>query len=94
MVAEPDFSILKVKPSLLQRILARVLPRKLFTEIAEASMQWVLICTECEHEHSIWSLGDVRWWAANSHRLEKKLQCRNCGYKGKGLLWKNAHPLK
>ncbi|HLF01144.1 MAG TPA: hypothetical protein VI547_04165 [Anaerolineales bacterium] len=61
----------------LQRLLGTLLPRKWAEDMEAASRSWVMKCSACGHEQSIWDAGGIRWKAAgNPKRLRS---CANCG---------------
>lgn len=64
-------------PSLAQRLILAVMPRRLHAEIEAHSRQWMVRCPECGTERSVWELGGVRWRAAGKPRWYRR--CIGCG---------------
>jgi DNA-directed RNA polymerase subunit RPC12/RpoP len=63
-----------------QRFMKAILPKSWADEMEAESRQWVLQCSNCKHEVSVWDLGGIRWKAAGNPR--RYVKCPNCGQSG------------
>jgi predicted RNA-binding Zn-ribbon protein involved in translation (DUF1610 family) len=66
-------------PSRTQRLFRRLLPGRA-EDIERESRAWMLICTNCGFERSVWEMGGVRYKAKGSQRVRGK--CPSCGESG------------
>lgn len=62
---------------LLQKLVVRCLPNRWATAIEAESRRWVMTCSTCGHETSVWEAGGVRWKAAGNP--VRRHACPNCG---------------
>lgn len=62
-----------------QRIFERILPATWFARIRESSEHWMIQCTKCKSEKSVWSVGGIRFGAAT---IGKRVaaNCSTCGH--------------
>ncbi|MBI1259541.1 MAG: hypothetical protein GC204_18900 [Chloroflexi bacterium] len=60
-----------------QEFLKRVLPEKWAADMEAESRSWMIKCSKCGNEMSVWDVGGVRWKAAGNPK--KVMRCRKCG---------------
>ena len=75
--------------STIQRIFKAFMPNKWYVEMESESRQWRMKCRHCNHEHSVWDLGGIRYKAAG--RPTRYITCPNCGKGSWQTLFKNTH---
>ena len=63
--------------SSLQKLVAAVLPKEWAASIESESRTWILRCSSCGLERSVWEAGGIRWKAAGTAR--RYLFCPKCG---------------
>jgi hypothetical protein len=63
--------------SSLQRLAKALLPAGIEHDIEEQSKHWMVACTTCGTEQSVWARGGIRWKAAGEPRVRG--QCAKCG---------------
>ena len=63
--------------SSIQKFLIAILPKKLAADMEAESRSWMLRCSNCKYEQSVWEIGGVRWKAAGNPRIFRS--CLNCG---------------
>lgn len=61
---------------LLQRAILAVVSEKTAATIEAESRAWMLKCTVCETERSVWELGGLRWGASGNPRVRRR--CERC----------------
>ena len=61
-----------------QRIARFILPATWFARIRESSERWMIQCTQCNSERSVWSTGGIRFGAA-SYGKRIAARCSTCG---------------
>ena len=64
--------------SALQFVAKMILPRTWFDRIQQSSERWMVQCTKCKSERSIWSIGGIRFGAASAGK-RIAAQCTHCG---------------
>ena len=65
------------RPSLVQRLVLRLMPRRA-AEIERESREWLVICPNCGFARSYWEIGGVRY-KARSRGKRIGLRCPSCG---------------
>jgi hypothetical protein len=63
--------------SFAQNLAERVLPERLFQRVKSVSECWMIQCTQCGSQRSVWSIGGIRFGA---YSREKRLaaHCSKC----------------
>ena len=61
----------------MQRFIKMFVSEATFAAMEEESKQWMVKCSNCGHERSIWSMGGIRYKAAGNPRMNRI--CPNCG---------------
>jgi uncharacterized Zn finger protein len=61
----------------LQKLVVAILPKKWAASIESESRTWIVRCSSCGLERSIWEVGGIRWKAAGTER--RYLYCPKCG---------------
>lgn len=74
--------------SLVQRFAMALLPRKAAEAMRADSQQWMMRCTGCGLEKSIWALGGIRWKAAGNPVAWRK--CAGCGQRTKHEIYRKS----
>ncbi len=64
--------------SISQRIAKRILPTAWFNRIRESSQRWMIQCSKCKSQRSIWSVGGIRFGAASVGK-RVATHCSTCG---------------
>lgn len=59
-----------------QKFIKLFVPSSLFASMEAESRSWMVKCSNCNHERSIWELGGIRWGAAGNPK--RKQLCPNC----------------
>ncbi len=64
--------------STVQRIAKALLPAGWFNRVRQSSEHWMIQCTRCQSERSVWSAGGIRFGAAS---VGKRIaaRCKKCG---------------
>ncbi len=65
----------------LQRFAMTILPRRWAEAMRAESESWMLVCTSCGHERSVWDAGGIRW-KARSVGKRMAQRCPGCGKNG------------
>ena len=63
-----------------QQLVSRLVPRSWAASMEAESREWMVRCTSCDFERSIWELGGIRWKARGTKRTWGR--CSNCGKRG------------
>ena len=63
--------------SSLQKLVVAILPKKWAASLESESRAWIIRCSSCGMERSIWEAGGIRWKAAGTER--RYLSCPKCG---------------
>lgn len=61
----------------MQKFVKFFVPKSLFASMETESRSWMVRCSNCNHERSIWEIGGIRWGAAGNPRVKRI--CANCG---------------
>ena len=61
----------------MQRFIKMFVSDATFAAMEAESKQWMVKCTNCGHERSIWSMGGIRYKATGNPRRYRI--CPNCG---------------
>lgn len=61
----------------LQKLVVAILPKKWAASLESESRTWIMRCSSCGLERSVWEAGGIRWKAAGSVR--RYLFCPKCG---------------
>ena len=63
--------------SIVQRLAELVLPDSWYLKVRDSSDRWMIQCTRCKTERSVWSVGGIRFGAAS---VGKRMvaQCSTC----------------
>jgi hypothetical protein len=61
----------------IQRIITSIVPKKWAESMEAESRSWMLRCTVCGFERSIWDIGGIRWKATPKSWLFAP--CSQCG---------------
>jgi hypothetical protein len=64
--------------SFIQRLFAKMLPKRSMEAMKAESEDWILQCPSCSHEISIWEIGGIRY-GAKSRGKRTLLRCQGCG---------------
>lgn len=56
-----------------------------FTMMEAESRSWMVKCSNCNHERSVWEMGGIRYKAAGNPRIYRT--CPNCGQRN----WQIVH---
>lgn len=72
-----------------QKLFKAILPQPMFEDMKKESMAWMMQCSNCKYEISVWSLGGVRWKAAGSPRVFRV--CANCNQRNWQLIYKKEN---
>lgn len=64
--------------SISQSIAKRVLPAAWFDRIRHSSERWMIQCTKCKSERSVWSAGGIRFGATSAGK-RIAARCTTCG---------------
>jgi ribosomal protein S27AE len=62
---------------LVQKFVTRCLPKQLAAAIEDESRRWIMTCSKCGHETSVWEAGGVRYKAAGNP--VRRHHCPRCG---------------
>ncbi|NWF63778.1 MAG: hypothetical protein HXY38_05670 [Chloroflexi bacterium] len=65
------------KLSSIQKFVRLFVSKEIFAAMQAESKQWLVKCSNCNHERSIWSMGGIRYKAAGNPRRYRV--CPNCG---------------
>jgi hypothetical protein len=60
-----------------QRLLRAILPSGLFRQIEAESREWIMTCSQCGAEQSLWDTGGARWKATGNPTV--RARCTSCG---------------
>ena len=60
-----------------QRLLRAILPSRWFQQMEAESRAWIMTCSQCGAQRSIWEAGGVRWKAAGNPTV--RTRCGSCG---------------
>jgi hypothetical protein len=60
----------------LQKLMSAVLPKGWAKEMQKESRNWMVRCTTCGFERSVWDSGGVRWKAKGNPKF--KAECIAC----------------
>ena len=71
--------------SLTQRFFKMIVPKESFEAMEKESKSWMVQCSNCKYERSIWDMGGIRSVAAGNPKTYKL--CSNC----KQLNWHNIY---
>ena len=63
--------------SFVQRLLKTLFPQGLAGDIEAESRAWMMQCTSCGSEMSVWDAGGIRYGAAG--KPKRWLRCSKCG---------------
>ena len=63
--------------SSLQKLVVALLPGKWAASLESESRTWIMRCSSCGLERSVWEAGGIRWKAAGTAR--RYLFCPKCG---------------
>lgn len=63
--------------SSLQKLIVAFLPEKWTANLEAESRTWIMRCSSCGLERSVWEAGGIRWKAAGTAR--RYLFCPKCG---------------
>ena len=69
----------------LQRFVLSVVPRSWAEGIEAESRLWILRCTQCGHERSLWEWGGMRWKSTKPTQ-HYRVRCPQCGQKARHSL--------
>lgn len=72
--------------SLTQKLVRMFVSETTFAAMEAESRSWLLKCSNCSHERSVWELGGIRYKAQGSPRLYRA--CPNCGQRNWHALYK------
>ncbi len=61
----------------IRKLFQKILPQKTLADMEAESKLWMIQCSNCKFERSVWESGGIRWKAAGTPR--RMMQCRNCG---------------
>lgn len=61
----------------LQKLVVAILPEKWAASMESESRTWIMRCSSCGLERSVWEAGGIRWKAAGTVR--RYLFCPKCG---------------
>lgn len=64
--------------SIPQKIAQFTLPSSWFERVRESSERWMMQCTKCQSERSVWSVGGIRYGAASAGK-RIAARCSTCG---------------
>lgn len=59
-----------------QRLLRAILPGRWFEQIEAESREWIMTCSQCGAQRSIWDAGGVRWKAKGERVFHAR--CTSC----------------
>ncbi len=51
-----------------QRLFTSIVPKSWATDMEAESRSWMVRCSNCNYERSVWDMGGVRWKAAGNPR--------------------------
>jgi len=63
--------------SVTQRLLRAILPSGWFQQMEAESRAWIMTCSQCGAEQSVWDAGGVRWKAKGQRMFHAR--CVSCG---------------
>ena len=69
------------RPTGIQRLVLRLLPRRMAARAAQESKEWVAVCGACGHATSWWEMGGIRFGAASKGKRTRR-RCAACGETG------------
>ena len=72
-----------------QKFFKAILPQPWFEDMKKESMSWMMQCSNCKYERSIWSMGGIRWKAAGTPKVSRL--CMNCGQLNWHLIYKKEN---
>ena len=64
--------------SLSQKIARLTLPSSWYDRVQESSQRWMIQCTGCKSERSVWAAGGIRYGAASTGK-RILARCTTCG---------------
>jgi hypothetical protein len=73
---------------LFQKFLASALPKNMSEEMEKESRSWMVQCSNCKYERSVWEMGGIRWKAAGNPRVYRR--CINCDTKSWHMVYKRT----
>lgn len=59
-----------------QRFFKAIFPENAFADMKKESSSWMLQCSNCKQERSVWDMGGIRWKAAGNPKVLRA--CSNC----------------
>jgi hypothetical protein len=62
---------------MIQQLMKKILPKKWAEDMEADSRRWMIQCSSCNFEQSIWDIGGVKWKAYGTSYTAKR--CKNCG---------------
>jgi transposase-like protein len=62
--------------SLTQRFFKMIAPKESFEAMEKESKTWMVQCSNCKYERSIWDIGGIRSGAAGNPKT--RIKCPNC----------------
>jgi RNase P subunit RPR2 len=65
--------------SALQKFMLRILPKRWAEEMEAEAQMWMLRCSSCGFEHSLWEAGGIRWKSSKNSKTATVLRCQQCG---------------
>lgn len=60
----------------MQKFIKFFVPEEAFAAMEAESKQWIMKCSNCGHERSIWSMGGIRYKATGNPRMYRT--CSDC----------------
>jgi hypothetical protein len=64
--------------SFLQRFFTAIFPRSWAKSMEADSRSWIIHCSHCGHERSIWDIGGIRW-KSYGNPPRSYMRCPSCG---------------
>jgi hypothetical protein len=69
-----------------QKLFKVILSQEKFEDAERESRLWMLQCSNCKYERSVWDMGGVRWKAAGNPRVYRL--CPNCNQQNWHVMYK------
>jgi ribosomal protein S27E len=73
---------------LVQQLITTLAPRGWAADMEAESRAWMIRCSACNFEQSVWDWGGIRWGAAGNPK--RYLRCPQCGQSNWHTVYRKA----
>lgn len=74
---EKQVALRNEEMSTTQRLLRAIVPSSWFQQMEAESREWIMTCSQCGAQRSVWDAGGVRWKAKGEPT--RRVRCTSCG---------------